>query len=139
MEPSVFTKIMNGEIPCHKVYEDELTFAFMDIHPLQPGHILVVPKKQVDLFDDLSEDDYNAVFKTVKKISKILRKHFQTSRTTLLVMGYDVPHAHVHLIPSDSAEDIDTAYLNRHKTSEKEPDHDELAKQAVLIRQALNS
>jgi histidine triad (HIT) family protein len=69
MADSIFTKIIKGEIPSHKVYEDELTFAFLDIHPKTPGHVLVIPKKQVDLLWDLSDEDYQAVMAISKKLA----------------------------------------------------------------------
>ena len=72
MQDSIFTKIIKGEIPCHKIYEDDKTFAFLDIHPIQPGQILVVPKKQIADFYDLDNEDYVAFFGTVKKIAKKL-------------------------------------------------------------------
>ncbi len=97
---SVFTKIINGEIPCYKIYEDDKTIAFLDIHPETKGHTLVVPKKEVDKIYDLEDEDYDALMKTVKKLSKHLEKIFGV-RTLWKVVGTDVPHAHVHLEPYD--------------------------------------
>ena len=97
---SVFTKIINGEIPCYKIYEDDKTIAFLDIHPETKGHTLVVPKKEVDKIYDLPEEDYVALMDTVKKLSKHLEKIFGV-RTLWKVVGTDVPHAHVHLEPYD--------------------------------------
>ena len=97
---SIFTKIINGEIPCYKIYEDDQTFAFLDIHPETPGHTLVVPKKEVDKIYELPDEDYMALMQTVKKLSKHLEKVLG-SRTILKVVGTDVPHAHVHLMPYD--------------------------------------
>ncbi|MDO4526735.1 MAG: HIT domain-containing protein [Candidatus Saccharibacteria bacterium] len=97
---SVFTKIINGEIPCYKIYEDDKTYAFLDIHPETKGHTLVVPKKEVDKIYDLEEDDYIALMQTVKKLSS----HFEQvlgRRILWKVIGTDVPHAHVHLMPLD--------------------------------------
>ncbi len=97
---SVFTKIVQGELPCYKIYEDERTLAFLDIEPEAPGHTLVVPKVEVDRIYDLSDEDYHAVMNTVKKLSR----HFENvlgKRIMLKVIGVDVPHAHVHLIPID--------------------------------------
>ena len=74
MEDSVFTKIIKGEIPAHRVYEDEKTIAIMDISPIQPGHVLVIPKTQVEDFYNLSNEDYTALFKTVKKVSTKLKQ-----------------------------------------------------------------
>ncbi|MBR2754025.1 HIT domain-containing protein [Candidatus Saccharibacteria bacterium] len=97
---SVFTKIINGEIPCYKIYEDDKTIAFLDINPETKGHTLVVPKAEVDKIYDLSEEDYAALMSTVKKISKHMEKVLGT-RTLWKVIGTDVPHAHVHLLPYD--------------------------------------
>ncbi len=96
---SIFTKIIKGEIPCHKVYEDDRTIAFMDIHPAQPGHVLVVPKVQVDNFQDLPDADYMAVWKTVKIVAQQVKAVLKPKRVGVHVEGFDVPHAHVHLIP----------------------------------------
>lgn len=95
---SVFTKIIQGELPCYKIYEDERTFAFLDIEPEAPGHTLVIPKAEVDKVYDLSDEDYQAVWATVK----MLAKHFEEvlgERTMIKVVGTDVPHAHVHVLP----------------------------------------
>ena len=100
MEPSVFTKIINGDIPCYKIYEDDKTFAFLDIHPETKGHTLVIPKHQVDKIYDLDDDDYTALMHTVKKLSKHMEEQLGT-RILWKVVGTDVPHAHVHLMPLD--------------------------------------
>ena len=97
---SIFSKIIAGEIPCYKIYEDDKTLAFLDIHPETPGHTLVVPKVEVDKLYELRMEDYLAVMKTVKilasRMEKILGK-----RTLMKVIGTDVPHAHVHLVSLD--------------------------------------
>ncbi|MBQ2660621.1 HIT domain-containing protein [Candidatus Saccharibacteria bacterium] len=98
--PSIFTKIIQGEIPCYKIYEDDKTIAFLDIHPETKGHTLVVPKKEIDKIYDLPDEDYQALMRTVQKLSK----HLETklgARTLWKVIGTDVPHAHVHLLPYD--------------------------------------
>lgn len=97
---SIFTKIINGEISSYKIYEDEKTLAFLDIHPETKGHVLVVPKLEVDKIYDLPDEDYDALMKTVKKLSKHLEKVLG-ARTLWKVVGTDVPHAHVHLEPYD--------------------------------------
>lgn len=97
---SVFTKIIRGEIPCYKIYEDEKTFAFLDISPEAVGHTLVVPKMEVAKIYDLPEEDYRAVMATVKK----LMAHYEQvlgKRMTLKVIGVDVSYAHVHILPFD--------------------------------------
>ncbi len=97
---SIFTKIIQGEIPSYKIYEDDKTLAFLDINPETKGHTLVVPKKEVDKIYDLEDEDYEALMKTVKKLSKHMEK-ILGRRTLLKVIGTDVPHAHVHLMPFD--------------------------------------
>ena len=98
--PSVFTKIINGDIPAHKIYEDAKTLAFLDIHPESKGHVLVIPKLEVDKIYDLPDADYDALMHTVKKLSRHLEKKLGT-RILWKVVGTDVPHAHVHLMPLD--------------------------------------
>ena len=98
--PSVCTKIINGEIPCYKIYEDDKTFAFLDINPETKGHTLVVPKNEVDKIYELPDEDYRALMDTVKKLSANMEKVLGT-RTLWKVIGTDVPHAHVHLLPYD--------------------------------------
>ena len=95
---SVFSKIIRGDIPSHKVYEDEQTYAFLDINPLSDGHVLVVPKKQVDKIYDLDDDTYQALFATVKKVAKRINDVLGV-RAGLVVEGLEVPHAHVHVVP----------------------------------------
>ena len=98
--PSIFTKIIKGEIPCYKIYEDDKTLAFLDIHPESKGHTLVIPKNEVDKIYELPDEDYDALMSTVKKLSKHLEKQLG-ARTLWKVVGTDVPHAHVHLMPLD--------------------------------------
>lgn len=97
---SIFSKIIAGEIPCYKIYEDEKTLAFLDIHPETPGHTLVIPKVEVDKLYDLEMEDYLAVMKTVKTLASRMEKVLGR-RTLMKVIGTDVPHAHVHLVSLD--------------------------------------
>ncbi|HWZ65667.1 MAG TPA: HIT family protein [Patescibacteria group bacterium] len=123
IEPSIFTRIINGEIPAHKVYEDDKTLAFLDIHPAQPGHTLVIPKVQVDRLEDLNEDDYLALMSSVKKIMQRVVEIFGSEyRACLKLEGFDVPHAHVHVIPCLEARDFWAK-----QRMDVEPDHDALA------------
>ena len=92
---SVFSKIIAGEIPCYKIYEDEKVLAFLDIHPETKGHTLVIPKVEVDKIYDLPGEDYEALFAAVKKIAAHMDEVLNR-RTLMKVIGTDVPHAHVH-------------------------------------------
>jgi len=129
MEKSIFSRIIDGEIPSFKVYEDENTLAFLDIHPAQPGHTLVVPKKQVDHFEDLDDEDYSQLWKAVKIVSQKLHV-FDRKRIGVQVIGVDVPHAHVHLIPFDTTEEFRTI-----PDMTKEPDFVILEKTLNIILQ----
>jgi len=100
MEDSVFTKIISGELPSHKVYEDDKTIAFMSIQPISPGDVLVVPKVQIDKFYDLPDEDYQALFSSAKKIAQHMEKVLG-QRILMQIFGIDVPHAHIHLYPLD--------------------------------------
>lgn len=95
---SVFTKIIQGEIPCYKIYEDDKTMAFLDIAPEAEGHTLVVPKVEVDKVYDLPDEDYQAVMVTVKKLAKHM-EDVLGERMQIKIVGIDVPHAHVHILP----------------------------------------
>ncbi len=129
MEDSIFTKIIKGEIPCHKVYEDAATFAFLDIHPVQPGHVLVVSKTQVANFYELSDDDYQALMTTVKKVAIKLKSVFPDKRRiAVIIEGLDVDHVHVKLFPIDTGEEL--RYIPDEST---EPNHSILAQLAQLI------
>jgi len=98
-EPSIFTKIINGEIPSHKVYEDDRVIAFLTIQPFSEGHTLVIPKKQINQIWDYEDDDYDYLWKTAMKIALHLRSTMNADRIGVVVKGFDVPHAHIHLIP----------------------------------------
>ncbi len=95
---SLFTKIIKGEVPSYRVYEDDKTYAFLDIDPLSDGHVLVVPKKQVDKFYDLDDEAYQALFATVKKVAQRIEDVLGV-RAGIVVEGLEVPHAHVHVVP----------------------------------------
>jgi histidine triad (HIT) family protein len=97
---SIFTKIINGEIPSYKIYEDEKTYAFLDINPETKGHTLVVPKVEVDKIYELGDEDYQALWAAVKKVAAHMEE-VTGRRVVMKVVGTDVPHAHVHLMPMD--------------------------------------
>ncbi len=96
---SIFTKIINGEIPCHKVAEDKDFFAFLDINPLAKGHTLVIPKKEVDSIFELDDETYKNLFSFAKKIAHGIEKVIPCKKVGIVVIGLEVPHAHIHLIP----------------------------------------
>ena len=121
---SVFTKIINGEIPCYKVAEDDNFFAFLDINPNAFGHTLCIPKKEVDLIFDLEDKDYEDLMNFSNKIAKALKKAVACKRIGFSVIGLEVPHAHVHLVPLSSMEDI--TFKKKIKMSDK--DFKDLAK-----------
>ncbi len=105
MNDSIFTKIVQGDIPAHKVYEDDLTLAFLSIMPIVRGHVLVIPKKQVEYLWDLDDETYLAVMKTTKKVALHIKKILQTERVGVKVIGEEVPHAHIHLIPFNTMQE----------------------------------
>jgi len=96
---TIFTKIINGEIPSYKIAEDEYHFAFLDINPIAEGHTLVVPKKEIDYFFDLSEPRLQSIMSFSKKIANAIDTSLKPLRTGIIVQGLEVPHAHIHLVP----------------------------------------
>lgn len=129
-EPSIYTKIINGEIPSHKIYEDEYSYAFLDIHPIQPGQVLVVPKKQVAFVWDLELSDYQGLMATVQRVGQRLREVFSDKdRVGVMIEGLEVvDHAHIKVFPFSKGEyrslpDMDV-----------EPDHSALAALAEKLR-----
>lgn len=109
MEETVFTKIIKGEIPSTKIYEDEFTYAFLDHNPKIPGHTLVVPKKQVAYVWDLPDEDYQALMASVKKVARRIKEVLRPKFVGMQVEGIAVPHAHAHVFPFNDAEEY-----NRH-------------------------
>lgn len=97
--PSIFTRIIQGQIPCEKILEDDAFFAFLDIRPINAGHTLVVPKFETDELFDLSEDILSGVMPFSKRIAQALKKSVPCRRIGVLVAGFEVPHAHIHLVP----------------------------------------
>jgi histidine triad (HIT) family protein len=103
---TIFTKIINGEIPSYKIAENERFFAFLDIFPLAEGHVLVVPKKEVDKFFDIPDELIGELLLFAKPIAKAIERTFPCNRCGISVVGLEVPHAHLHLIPINSADDL---------------------------------
>ena len=103
---TIFTKIIKGEIPCYKIAEDEKFFAFLDIHPLREGHTLVVPKEETDYIFDLDDEKLAGMILFSKKVAAAIRKQIPCNRIGIAVLGLEVPHAHIHLVPMDTMEDV---------------------------------
>jgi histidine triad (HIT) family protein len=103
---TIFTKIINGEIPCYKIAEDENYFAFLDINPLRAGHTLVVPKKETDYIFDLEDNKLAGIILFSKKVAAAVKNVFPCNRIGVAILGLEVPHAHIHLVPMDTMEDI---------------------------------
>jgi len=123
MDESIFTKIIKGEIPCHKVYEDADVLAFLDIHPVQPGHTLVIPKQQIEFVWEVDDELYAKVMLVSKMVATRLKQVLNTKYIGSQIVGVDVPHAHVHLIPFST-----TAEFRNIPDMNAEPDHIALAK-----------
>jgi histidine triad (HIT) family protein len=103
-EDSIFTKIIKGEVPSYKIYEDDLTIAILPLHPIALAHVIVIPKLQVPYFYDLPDKDYEALMSTVKKVAKHLKDVINSKRVGLKVVGLDVDHTHVHVVAFDNIE-----------------------------------
>jgi len=103
---TIFTKIINGEIPCYKIAEDDNYFAFLDINPLKAGHTLVVPKKETDYIFDLDDKQLSGLILFSKRISMAIKSAIPCKRIGVAILGLEVPHAHIHLVPMDNMEDV---------------------------------
>ncbi len=119
---SIFSRIISGEIPCYKVGEDEKNFAFLDINPVAPGHVLVVPKKEVDYIFNLDEADYVSLQLFAAKVAKAIAKVMPCKRVGSAVIGLDVPHAHIHLIPINNESDMNF-FKEKKQLSQAEMQH----------------
>lgn len=128
---TIFSKIIAGEIPCYKIAENEQFFAFLDIFPLVKGHVLVIPKVEVDHFFDLSPDTLSAMMVFAQPIAKAIEKAFPCNRCGISVVGLEVPHAHMHLVPINSADDLN---FTRGKLS-LSPAELQLVQQSILAAQ----
>jgi histidine triad (HIT) family protein len=103
---TIFTKIVKGEIPCYKIAEDEKFLAFLDVFPLAKGHVLVIPKTEIDYIFDLNDADFSEMFLFAKKVSKAVKAAIPCVKVGISVIGLEVPHAHIHLIPMNSVSDM---------------------------------
>lgn len=104
---TIFSKIVAGEIPSYKVAEDENYYAFLDINPLAKGHTLVIPKREEDYIFDLSDDELAGMVKFAKRVATAQKRAFECTKVAMVVLGLEVPHAHIHLIPMNSESDVD--------------------------------
>jgi len=129
---SIFTKIVNGDIPSYKIAEDDNYYAFLDINPLAKGHTLVIPKKEVDYIFDMEDDLYRGLFSFAKGVARAIEKVIPCKRIGLTVIGLEVPHAHIHLIPINSIYDMD---FKQPKLKLKSTEFENIAKQ---IREAFS-
>ena len=128
---SIFTKIVRNEIPSYKVYENQDFLAFLDINPLKKGHTLVIPKNEVDYIFDLDSEEYKDLWNFTKLIAKGMKKVIDCDRISIVVMGLEVPHAHIHLIPLDTMKDIDFSQPKLNFSN------DEMHKIAEMINNAI--
>ncbi len=125
--PTIFSKIISGEIPCHKVAEDDMCLSFLDIRPIVFGHTLVIPKVEVDYYFDL-DDEYLAHMNVfAKDVAKILREYVECLRIGVMIAGLEVPHAHIHLVPMNSIGDL--SFTNERVN----PDQDKMAELAATL------
>jgi histidine triad (HIT) family protein len=128
---SLFTRIAKGEIPSHKIAEDERYYAFLDINPLAEGHTLVIPKEETDYIFDIADDQLGGMMVFAKKVAKAINSTIECKRVGVAVIGLEVPHAHIHLIPINNISDID---FSRPKLKFSE---EELSKTAQKIKSKL--
>lgn len=129
--PSIFSKIVSNEIPSYKVYENENFLAFLDINPLKKGHTLVIPKIEIDYIFDLKSKEYQELWNFAKLVAKGMKRVIKCERISIVVMGLEVPHAHIHLIPLDSMQDIDFSQPKLNLSN------DQMIKIASLINSAI--
>ena len=116
---TIFSRIVKGEIPCYKIAEDERFFAFMDINPVAVGHTLVIPKREDDYIFNLEDDEIGAMMVFAKKVAKAIEKAVPCKRIGVAVIGLEVPHAHIHLIPISQEGDMDFKKENVHMSEEE--------------------
>ena len=125
--PSIFAKIVKGEIPCYKILEDEKYLAFLDVRPINPGHTLVIPKKEIDYIFDVEDTLLSGLIVFAKKTARMIQKEISCKKVGMMVAGLEVPHVHIHLIPINGVLDLNFA-------NAKPTPMEELAKVAERIR-----
>lgn len=126
--PSIFSRIVSGEIPCHKIAETDEFLAFLDVMPLVQGHVLVIPKKEIDYIFDLDTETYKSLWEFAREVAKGLKQAIPCKRIGIAVIGLEVPHAHIHLVPMNEVGDIN---FTRPKLK---PSQEELSEIAEKIR-----
>ena len=124
---SLFTRIVKGEIPCHKILENEKYLAFLDVRPINPGHTLVIPKKEIDYIFDIDDDHLGGLMVFAKKAARLIQKEVACKKIGIMVAGLEVPHAHIHLIPIIAIADLNFARA-------KPTANEELSQMAERIR-----
>lgn len=130
---SIFTKIINGEIPAHKVAETVDFLAFLDVNPLKEGHLLVIPKKEIDYIFDIDDELFVGMMLFAKIVAKGLKKAIPCEKVGVAVVGLEVPHAHIHLIPMNTVSDMDFSKPKLH------PSQEDLSNTALKILEALRA
>lgn len=115
MQPSIFTKIIERQLPAEIVYEDEQAIAILTVEPHNPGHSLVIPKKQIENWEDLPDELYIHCLQIVKKLGKVLKSVYRPEKLGIATVGFEVPHVHIHLIPLNKISDLD--HTSAHKSS----------------------
>jgi len=130
--PSIFTKIINGEIPSYKIADNEKFLAFLDVFPLVQGHVLVVPKKEIDYIFDVADTDLSEMILFSKYIAKAIKLAIPCKRIGVAVIGLEVPHAHIHLVPMNTANDVNFTQ------AKLKPSNEELENTASAIRAKLS-
>ena len=125
--PTIFTKILAGEIPAHKILENDRYLAFLDIRPVNPGHTLVIPKQEIDYIFDIEDELLKGLMIFAKKVAKAIKQTIPCQKVGIMVAGIEVPHAHIHLIPIDGVSDLNFARA-------KPMPQEELASTAAKIR-----
>ena len=131
---TIFSKIINGEIPSYKIAESEKFYAFLDIFPLQKGHTLIVPKTEVDKIFDVPDTYLNELMQFTKPIAKAIEQSFPCNRVSMVTVGLEVPHAHVHLIPINEANDINFANPKLQLTTEEFKQVQELIVSKLVLK-----
>jgi diadenosine tetraphosphate (Ap4A) HIT family hydrolase len=130
--PSIFTRIIDGELPGHFVWKDAHAVAFMTIQPIRPGHVLVVPRAEVDHWDDLPEETTRHLMQVSQRIAKALKAAYPCERVAMMIAGFEVPHVHLHVTPADSMGDMSFAKC-------RPAEADALKAEALKIRAALRA